>query len=270
MRGTSPPRLLAGERLLQGDRDVEVEGDRSSAEGPRLIRNGFALHLLGGFQLQRHGVTVDVPQSAQRLLGFLALQARALARPFVAATLWPETTDDKAAANLRTALWRLHRPELELIETIGGQLSMRAAVWSDVRAVREAAAAFRRFGSLPNGDVLLDARGELLPGCWDGWLLFERERLRQDLANLGEATCAAHLSAGDHHRALLHALAAVECDPLRESANVWVLRAHIAAGNRSAAIRHARRYATLLQDELGIEPPEVVDELLWTRPLTPA
>ncbi len=233
-------------------------------------RNGFALHLLGGFQLQRHGVTVDVPLSSQRLLGFLALQDRALARPFVAATLWPETTDEKAAANLRTALWRLHRPELELIETGAGQLVIRPDVWSDVRAVRDAAREFRRVGSLPAGDVLIDSRGELLPGCWDGWLVFERERLRQDLANLCEASCAARLSAGDHHRALLHALAAVECDPLRESANVWVLRAHLAAGNRSAAIRHARRYATLLQDELGIDPPDVVDELLWTRPLSVA
>jgi len=253
-----------------GGRGVDIEGDRSSAEGPRLNRNRFVLRLLGGFQLQRHGVTVDVPLSSQRLLGFLALQDRALARPFVAAMLWPETTDEKAAANLRTALWRLHRPELELIETVGGQLTMRADVWSDVRAVREAAREFRRFGSIPGGDVLIDARGELLPGCWDGWLVFERERLRQDLANLCEASCASRLAAGDHHRALLHALAAVECDPLRESANVWVLRAHLAAGNRSAAIRHARRYATLLQDELGIDPPDVVDELLWTRPLSVA
>ena len=42
-------------------------------------RTLFAVHLLGGFQLRRDGTIVDVPQSSQRLLGFLALQDRGLA-----------------------------------------------------------------------------------------------------------------------------------------------------------------------------------------------
>ena len=232
-------------------------------------RTLFAVHLLGGFQLRRDGTIVDVPQSSQRLLGFLALQDRGLARGYVAGSLWPDTTEDKAAANLRTALWRLRRPELELIATFSGQLAIRPDVWVDVRAVRTAARDQRRTGALPDNDLMLELRGELLPGCWDGWLVFERERLRQEVVQLCEASCASSLAAGDANRAILHALTAVESDPMRESANVWLLRSHLAAGNRTDAIRHARRYAAMLDQELGIEPPAFVDELLWTRPLAP-
>ena len=126
---------------------------------------------------------------------------------------------------------------------------------------------------IPGDDLLIDMRGELLPGCWDSWLVFERERLRQEAVHLCEACCAAAMTADDTNRAILHALTAVEADPLRESANMWVLRAHLAAGNRAQAVRHARAYAALLHDELGIDPPAVVDDLLWTRPIpvaTPA
>ena len=107
-------------------------------------RTVFALYLLGGFELSREGIPVDLPWSSQRLLGLLALQERALPRQFVAASLWPDTTDAKASANLRTALWRLHQPEFDLIDASNGQLTLRPSVWVDVRSVREAARELRR------------------------------------------------------------------------------------------------------------------------------
>jgi len=226
------------------------------------VDHRFEVRLLGGFELRLDGHPVDVPQSSQRLVGFLALQPRPLVRGFVAATLWPETTDEKAAANLRTALWRLNRPDVGVLVATVGQLGLREDVWVDVRALRAAARGHRATADLPRDDLLLDLRGELLPGCWDSWLVFERERLRQEAVHLCEASCAVSLAAGDTHRAVLHALAAVECDPLRESANSWVVRSHLSAGNRAEAIRHARRYASLLRDELGIPPPAAIEALL--------
>jgi DNA-binding SARP family transcriptional activator len=192
----------------------------------------FEIRLLGGFELRRDGRTVEVPGSAQRLLGFLALQDRPVPRGFVAESLWPETSDQKASANLRTALWRLNRPELTMILTGHNALSLNGDVWVDARAVRAASMQQRRFERLPEDDLLLDIRGELLPGCWDGWLIFERERLRQETVLLCEATCARLLDTGDPGRAVLHALTAVACEPLRETANLWLVKAHLACGNR--------------------------------------
>lgn len=231
-------------------------------------RMSSAVHLFGGFQLTCDGTPVELPLSSQRLVGFLALHDRALIRGYVAGTLWPDTTDDKAAANLRTALWRLHRPGHDIVESSNGLLALSPDVWVDVRALRSAARDQRHCGALPADDLLIDMHGELMPGCWDTWLVFERERLREETVHLCEASCAAFLDCSDTNRAILHALAAVAADPLRESANVWVLRAHLAAGNRTDAMRHARRYATMLNDEMGIEPSPLVDELLWAAPCT--
>ena len=217
-------------------------------------RDQLSVRLVGGFELRRDSVPIDVPLSSQRLLGFLALNERPLPRAYVAAMLWPETPDERAAANLRTALWRLHRPGFELVVVTAGRLSLHPDVRVDVRVLHAAAEEHRRTRRLPPADVLAEARGELLPGCWDGWLVFERERLRQEAVCLLEAACAACLERGEPHVAVLHALAAVECDPLRESATILALRAHLADGNRAAAVRRARQYTTMLHEELGVAP----------------
>lgn len=229
------------------------------------MSGAFEIRLLGGFELRRDGLPVEVPASAQRLLGFLALQDRPVPRAFVADSLWPETSEQKASANLRTTLWRLHRPELTMTLTGHTALSLHGDVWVDARAVRAASRQQRRCGRLPEDDLLLDIRGELLPGCWDGWLVFERERLRQETVLLCEATCGRLLETGDAGRAVLHAISAVACEPLRETANLWLVRAHLACGNRTAAVRHARAYAVLLEAELGLAPPPELYELLWVQ-----
>ena len=50
---------------------------------------------------------VDVTPSAQRLLAFIALSPRGVDRAFLAFQLWPEHSEQRAKANLRSALWRL-------------------------------------------------------------------------------------------------------------------------------------------------------------------
>jgi DNA-binding SARP family transcriptional activator len=148
-------------------------------------------------------------------------------------------------------------------------LALDSGVWVDARAVRTASMQQRRSGQLPSDDLLLDVRGELLPGCWDDWLIFERERLRQETVLLCEAICASLLASGDAGRAVLHAITAVACEPLRETANLWLIKAHLACGNRTAAVRHARSYASLLEAELGLAPPVEIDEVLWVRERRP-
>jgi DNA-binding SARP family transcriptional activator len=221
------------------------------------------LRLFGGFELRSHGVTVDVPPSSQRLVAFLALHCRSLPRAFVAATLWPDSSDEKAAANLRTALWRLHRPELRMVEASQANISLHPHVWVDTRCLTEAAREHGRSGTLPAFEVLDDVRGELLPGHWDSWLVFERERLRQVAIHLFEQACASCLAEGEHHRSVLHALAAVEQDPLRESSNVWLIKAFLAAASRGDALRHYERYSALLREELGASPGRHVEDLVY-------
>ena len=51
-------------------------------------------------------------------------------------------------------------------------------------------------------------------------------------------------------------------EPLRESAHRAVIRAHLAEGNRAAALRQYAQLRRLLHAELGAEPSPMVTNLL--------
>ena len=50
------------------------------------------------------------------------------------------------------------------------------------------------------------------------------------------------------------AIAAIHADPLRESAARVLIRSHVAAGNRSEALRQFRSFRARLVREIGLEP----------------
>jgi DNA-binding SARP family transcriptional activator len=226
---------------------------------------GYGLRLFGGFELRHGSQVLNIPLSVQRLLGFLALHDRPLPRCYVAETLWPETGGSQAQANLRTLLWRLHPKHHDIVEVKPVELALSSAVLVDARALHKAARDYRRSGTLPTPETLLDIHGELLPGCWDCWLVFERERLRHEAVELLEAVSNACLARGEFHLATMLGLSAVECDPLRESANLLVVRSRLAAGDSAGAIRYALRYTRTIREELDLPPPPQFVDLLPTR-----
>src|SRR4051812_47639017 len=77
------------------------------------------LTVLGGFGLHSRGHGVTVAPAGQRLLTYLAIARRQTTRSSVAATLWPDGTDGQAAANLRSTLRRLPRPDDVSLVTAG-------------------------------------------------------------------------------------------------------------------------------------------------------
>jgi DNA-binding SARP family transcriptional activator len=66
----------------------------------------ISLDLLDGFRLRIDSEPIKVSDMAQRLVAFVALRQRPLPRVLVAGTLWPEKTESRASANLRSSLWR--------------------------------------------------------------------------------------------------------------------------------------------------------------------
>jgi DNA-binding SARP family transcriptional activator len=67
----------------------------------------FTVTMLGGFEVSRDGMLLDLPPSCQRLVALAALKRRAVPRSWLCRTLWPTTRPDRATARLRTTLWRL-------------------------------------------------------------------------------------------------------------------------------------------------------------------
>ena len=63
----------------------------------------ISLALLRGFELRVNGERVEIPLASQRVVGFLVLHRRRLARVFVAGHLWADASEERAGAALRTA-----------------------------------------------------------------------------------------------------------------------------------------------------------------------
>lgn len=228
----------------------------ASAASPRLT-------LLGGFEVRSGGERVALSTSGQRLLAFLALHDRPLQRSYVAGSLWLDSPDARAAASLRSALWRLHACGLELVHSEGQQLSLDSSVVVDLREAERSA--HRALDEGDGADLDVDASmlsGDLLPDWYDDWVVFERERFHQLRLRALDALCARLADAGRLDGALEIGLAAVAGDPLRESSHRAVVRVHLADGNLAEAIRQYRLCRRLLNEQLGVEPSERMEALV--------
>jgi DNA-binding SARP family transcriptional activator len=222
------------------------------------------LTLLDGFELRRGEERVSLPLGSQRLVAFLALHDRPLLRVHVAGTLWLDATEERSCANLRSALWRLRRPACAIVEATPTHVGLSREVVVDVRELVAAARRLLDRIDEPDPADLEEAckEGELLPDWYDDWLETERERVRQLRLHAVERLAERLLEEGRYGQVFDVLLGSLRSDPLRESAHRLLVRAHLAEGNWSEAIRHYRAYRERLEAELGLEPSPQIAELL--------
>jgi DNA-binding SARP family transcriptional activator len=222
------------------------------------------LNLIEGFELRHGDQPMVVPTSVQRLLAFLALRSRPQHRATVAGTLWMDTTEERASANLRTALWRARRVDRDLVRSTGAYLQIGDAVEVDLDDVIDRA---RRVLDHPESVVSWDQAGsgldgDLLPQWYDDWVLLERERLRQLRLHSLEALCRRLAALERYGEAIEAGMAAVAGEPLRESAQRAVIEVHLTEGNTTEALRCYDAYAGELAESLDIEPTPDLRHLL--------
>jgi DNA-binding SARP family transcriptional activator len=220
--------------------------------------------MIGGFTLLAGDDTVELPPMVARVVAYVALQARPAARTNVAGMLWLDTPEERAMANLRSALWRLRRPGLTVIQTAGDHLGIAAGVDVDLHDVSATARQLLRGGTPPDGDGVdrLANSGELLRDWYDDWVLVEREHFRQLRLQALEQLAADFAARGQFGRAAEAALAAVATEPLRESAHRALISVHLAQGNLAEAIRQYEIYRRLMRDDLDLEPSQQMNELI--------
>jgi DNA-binding SARP family transcriptional activator len=235
-----------------------------------MANDALRLTLFGSWRLCRDGRPVDVTTCVQRLVAFLAVTGPCN-RAYVVGVLWPEQSEQHAHGSLRTVLWRLRRrsggvPRLIGIE--GESLALHEDVAVDVNEFVSCATELLHRPERPVSEAafaLLTSR-DLLPGWYDDWLQFERERLRQLRLHALETLAARWCSQGRHAEALEAALTAVQIEPLRESPHRLVIEVHLAEGNVSEALRQYRYFDNLLFRELQARPTNQLVALV--RPLT--
>jgi DNA-binding SARP family transcriptional activator len=228
----------------------------TTRERPGPDAHDIRLFLLDGFRIEVRGEPLGLSLGAQRVVAFLALRPHALTRGYVAGTLWMDAPESRAAANLRSVLWRLRSHGVPLVESIGGRLSLSRAVQVDLREAIELADRWLT-GRMTDADLAAGTsalEAEVLPDWYDDWVAAERERFRQLRLHALEAIAERMVQRGRSGDALLAALAAVLADPLRESAHRALISVHLAEGNVGEALRQVRRCERLLADELGVAP----------------
>ena len=104
---------------------------------------------------------------------------------------------------------------------------------------------------------------ELLPGWYDDWTTLERERLRQRVLHALEALSREFRRRGRHAEAVEAALAAVNSEPLRESAQRVLVEAHLGECNWVEAERAFISYRDFLERELGVSPSRDLNALVY-------
>jgi DNA-binding SARP family transcriptional activator len=200
-----------------------------------------------------------------RRLAILALLASAgeqgLTRDKVLAYLWPDTDTERARPVLNQALYAL-RQDLGSDDVFLGTRELRLnpeLVSSDVADFEQALAR----GKLEDAaerytGPFLD--GFRLPGAaeFDRWVEEERADLARSYAeSLGKLARQAEARA-DWLEAVEWWRRTAAQDPLNGRIALRLMQALVAAGDRSGALRHARIYESLVQQELDLPPDREV------------
>jgi DNA-binding SARP family transcriptional activator len=217
--------------------------------------------LLGGFRFWVRGrdALPDLPGGSQRLLAYLALRERTVARSAASGTLWPEASEEHAHASLRSAISRLTQIAHDAIVVSVRSVRLAGDVSVDIREARALAHRVLNPNEQLGEDDLshraIDALSfDLLPDWYDDWAIVEAEDWRQLRLHALDALTERLLANARHADAIGAALAAVRAEPLRETAHATLIRVFLADGNRSEALSAFERYRTTLKTELGLEP----------------
>lgn len=266
-RGAGAVAPTAGGSPREGARTGLVERPQT-ARLPAADQRSVRLQMLDGFDLVVDGARVRVPVSAQRVIAFLGLQARAQDRGVVAGHLWRDATEARAHANLRAALWKLDRIRDRVVETRAARLALAPEVEVDVReVVRVARGMIWERTSLtpppgPTADLIDRLTWDLLPDWDEDWLVFARERVRQLRIHAMEALARHLCDAGRHAEAVEVAMSAVAADPLRESAQRVLIQAYLAEDNAVEARRQYEAFRSILWRDLHVAPSPGLTDLV--------
>lgn len=212
------------------------------------------LQLLGAFRLfLEDGRTVVLRRNEQRLVALLAIQGD-LCRADAAATLWPETDDDRARANLRSAISRVVAKKCALIQQESDVMHLADVSVDYLRLRKWAEDVLDSVGQAAVERPLESLDALLLPAWDEVWLCQPREELQLLVLDALELAAQRLVAFGRLGLASSLIRAATRLDPLRESAARVLIEIHMREGNTSAAIAEYRRIHQTVLDETGSMP----------------
>jgi DNA-binding SARP family transcriptional activator len=204
----------------------------------------------------------------------LALTCYLLTRPQLSGTrdqvldtLWPDLEPDAAVNSLNQTMYFLRRViEEDYVEDLSpGYVHHDSdVIWLDPELVtsrsQECRGLLRAMSKEPTPeevDLLLERyQGRFaLDFEYEEWSSAYRDSLHAAYLDVVERSLRADLQTGHHDRGIRVARRAMEIDPSAEQVEVALLRLYRMAGAHAAAAEQYGHYASVMRDELGLEPP---------------
>lgn len=231
--------------------------------------SSMEIRLFGGFHIsQDEESTADLSGRLQALLAYILLQPnRSASRQQIAFALWPESADSQARTNLRRLLLLLRRALPQTDDLL--DISASALTWRPQQPVCVDVLAFEEGLATANGPdcratlaaAVEHYSGDLLPDCYDEWILPQRERLRNAYAQALSQLARLAENERDYPAAIAYARRLLRQDPLHEAGYRRLMRLQALTGDRAGALQSYHTCATLLHRELGVDPGPETQQL---------
>jgi DNA-binding SARP family transcriptional activator len=123
----------------------------------------------------------------------------------------------------------------------------------DLRQAHAVAARALNGGTLSFDEIEL-LSNDILPGWHEEWVMPAQDNFHSLRVQALEAACRSLVVEGSHALAIQAGAAGVAAEPLRESGAEALIEAHLAQGNRYAALQCFQSLAKQLSEELGVVP----------------
>jgi DNA-binding SARP family transcriptional activator len=232
----------------------------------------LSLRMLGEIQLLGKDVLMTgiAGTRLQSLLAYLVLHSdRPQSRTRLASLFWPNSSEAQAHANLRNLVYLLRKTLLDADQWL--HVDRHTLLWRsqeswtvDVLGFESALARAEQAEYEQDSTAMRLAleqavalyQGELLPGCYDEWILAERDRLFQVFIAALERLLCLWEQAGNYSSAILIAHRLLREDLLHEAEYRHLMRLYAASGNQAAVVRTYRSCVTVLERELAVGPSQ--------------
>ncbi len=214
------------------------------------------MRVLGHFGVVLDGHRHELTHSEARLLALVCLRGGDIGREWLAGRLWGDVSTSTAMRRLRSTMSRLHHSMPGVLRRGRDDIGLSGAVRVDLHDARDRARRLLHADSDPEPlvwspepfleDVLVD--------WYDEWIEAERSEFHNLRVHALEAIATHLLEAGQFAGAIELCLVVLRTEPFRETTHALIVRSHLAEGNRTEAVAHAREYDALVRSELGLEP----------------
>ena len=235
------------------------------------------INLLAGFHITVTGK--ELPgfhqQRLQQLLAYLLInRQQPQSRQHIAFLFWPDSTERQAQTNLRKLIHMLRKvlPEAErCLQISATTLHWLPAspydvdlVWFErfLTAAKEQTQAARQCHFLEEAIALY--RGDLLPQHASEWIENERYRLREAFEDALTRLIRLLEKRQHYDKAVGYARRLLQQDRFQESSYRILMRLYLLQDDRASALRVFHDCATLLSEELGVDPSLSTQQLHLT------